>query len=211
MQLRRRLGSMASGIGIPIAIALLVRATLVQAYHIPSGSMENTLYPGDFVLAEKVSFGPTLPGRLPGLSLNLPSWRIPGLRHPHPGEIIIFQHPENPDVDLIKRCVAVEGQTVEIRDKVLYVDGRRFESPPGLKYTDPDHRADPRDNFGPYVVPPGHLFVMGDNRDNSFDSRFFGAVPLENIRARPLAIYFSWDSRGPLLEKIRWRHLGLVH
>jgi len=210
MQLRRRLSGLASGIGIPIAIALLVRATLVQAYHIPSGSMENTLFPGDFVLAEKVSFGPTLPGRLPGLSMNLPSLRIPGLRQPHPGEIIIFQHPENPDVDLIKRCVAVEGQTVEIRDKVLYVDGHRFESPPGLKYTDPGHRADPRDNFGPYVVPPGHLFVMGDNRDNSFDSRFFGAVPLENIRARPLAIYFSWDARGPLFEKVRWRHLGLV-
>jgi signal peptidase I len=207
----RRIRAVASGIGVPIALALLVRATLVQAYHIPSGSMENTLFPGDFVLAEKVSFGPFVPGRLPGLSARLPSVRFPGLRHPRPGEIVIFEHPENPAVDLIKRCVAVPGDTVEIRDKELLIDGRTFAVPPGLKHTDARNLANHRDNFGPFVVPPGHIFVMGDNRDNSFDSRFFGAVALDKLRARPLAIYFSWDRTGEFLRKVRWSHLGLVH
>jgi len=208
---RSRFRSLVSGIGVPIAIALLIRATLVQAYHIPSGSMEDTLFPGDFVLAEKVTFGPYVPGRLPGLSTNIPSLRIPGFRGPRPGEVIIFEHPENPEVDLIKRCIAVENQVVEIRDKQLLVDGRPIHDIPGLKHTDPRSLPNNRDNFGPFVVPPGHVFLMGDNRDNSFDSRFFGAVPVDNIRARPLAIYFSWNARGGFLDKIRWRHLGPVH
>ncbi len=206
----RRLRRFATGVGLPVAIALLVRATLVQAYHIPSGSMENTLFPGDFVLAEKVSFGPTVPGRLPGLPPDLPSLRVPGLRHPHRGEVVIFQHPEDPGVDLIKRVVATEGEVVEVRDKVLYVNGEPVPPPRGLKHADPCLQSGNRDNFGPYIVPPGHLFVMGDNRDNSFDSRFFGAVPLSTVRARPLAIYFSWDSGAPLRDKIRWAHLGVV-
>ena len=207
---RSRFRSLVSGVGVPIGIALLIRATLVQAYHIPSGSMEDTLFPGDFVLAEKVSFGPYVPGRLPGISSSLPSLHLPGLRQPRPGEIVIFEHPENPEVDLIKRCIAVEGQVVEIRDKQLYVDGRPLAEARGLKHTDPRLLPNSRDNFGPFVVPPGHAFLMGDNRDNSFDSRFFGAVPLDKIRARPLAVYFSWDAKGGLLEKIRWRHLGPV-
>jgi signal peptidase I len=201
----------ASGIGVPIALALCVRATLVQAYHIPSGSMENTLFPGDFVIAEKLTFGPYVPGRLPGLSTSLPSVRIRGFRAPRAGEIVIFEHPENPEVDLIKRCVAVAGQSVEVRDKELYVDGVRFESPPGLKHTDRHVLNGSRDNFGPYIVPEGEIFVMGDNRDNSHDSRFFGAVPIEKLRARPLAVYFSWDRAGEYLAKVRWGHLGLVH
>ena len=205
-----RLRRLAAGILLPVAIALLVRATLVQAYHIPSGSMENTLFPGDFVLAEKVSFGPTLPGRLPGISASIPSVRVPGIRHPHRGEVVIFQHPEDPAVDLIKRVVATAGQIVEVRDKVLYVDGQEVLSPPGSKHADPRLQSGNRDNFGPYVVPPEHLFVMGDNRDNSFDSRFFGAVPLGMVRARPLAIYFSWDTAARLRDKIRWMHLGTV-
>jgi signal peptidase I len=207
---RRLLRHLLSSIGVPLAIALFVRATLVQAYHIPSGSMENTLFPGDFVLAEKLSYGPHVPGRLPGLSAALPSVHLPGLRAPRPGDLVIFEHPENPSIDLIKRCVAVEGQVVEVREKQLYVDGERFASPPGLKHADQQMLPGNRDNFGPYTVPPGHIFVMGDNRDFSHDSRFFGAVPKSNLRARPLAIYFSWNGRGQLPEKVRWRHLGPV-
>jgi signal peptidase I len=200
----------AVGLFVPVLLALLVRATIVQAYHIPSGSMENTLLPGDFVLAEKVSFGPLVPGRLPGITAALPSLRVPALRHPHPGEIVIFQHPENPDIDLIKRCIAVAGQIVEIRDKEVLVDGEPAWGPPGLKHSDRRMLTNQRDNFGPFEVPPGHIFVMGDNRDNSFDSRFFGAVPLDNLRARPLLIYFSWNGDGGPLRKIRWTHLGIV-
>jgi len=199
-----------TGILVPVLLALLIRATIVQAYHIPSGSMENTLFPGDYVLAEKLSFGPVVPGRLPGLAASPPSVHVPGLRSPRPGEIVIFESPQNPDVDLIKRCIAVAGQELVIRDKQLFVDGRPFPMPRESKHTDPLVLPDRRDNFGPYVVPPGHIFVMGDNRDNSFDSRFFGAVPLTQLRARPLVIYFSWDTSGSWLSKIRWGHLGLV-
>jgi len=202
--------SIATGIGLPIAIALLVRATLVQAYHIPSASMENTLYPGDFVLAEKLSFGPHVPGRLPGLATALPSMHLPALRSPRAGEIVIFEHPEDPKVDLIKRCVAVAGQVVEVRDKELWVDGEHVATPPGLKHADPRLLAG-RDSYGPVVVPPGHIFVMGDNRDNSHDSRFFGPVPIDKLRARPLAVYFSWNRVAELSRKVRWSHLGAVH
>lgn len=205
----RHLRSALSAIGIPIAIALLVRATLVQAYHIPSGSMEDTLFPGDFVLAEKLSYGPWVPGRVPGMAAAVPSMRIRGLREVRPGDVVIFESPRDPDIDLVKRCVAVAGQTVEMRNKRLYVDGRPFGDPATSKSVDPRALV-PRDQFGPFVVPEGYFFAMGDNRDNSFDSRFFGAVPLANVRAHPIAIYFSWNAAGEALGKIRWRHLGGV-
>jgi signal peptidase I len=205
----QRLRRWGAGLALPLAVAFVVRATLVQAYHIPSGSMEDTFMPGDFVLAEKVSFGPHVPGRVPGGSALLPSVRVPGLRSPRPGDLVIFQHPEQPDVDLVKRCVAIAGQEVEIRDKRLYVDGVAVADPPGMKHVDP-RRLAKRDRFGPYVVPRDHFFALGDNRDQSFDSRFFGAVPIANLRARPVAIYFSWDSAGRLADRIRWRHLGAV-
>lgn len=206
----RRLGRSLGGLALPLVLALFVRATLVQAYHIPSGSMEDTLFPGDFVLAEKLSFGAYVPGRLPGTNTSLPSLRLPGFRSPRPGEIVIFENPDDTSVDLIKRCVAVAGQTVEVRDKELYVDGEPVLPPPGLKHSDGRVLPGNRDNFGPYVVPPGHLFVMGDNRDNSFDSRFFGAVPVDKLRARPLAVYFSWNRAASWLGKVRWAHLGGV-
>jgi len=205
----RRIRSALSAFGVPVAIALLVRATLVQAYHIPSGSMEDTLFPGDFVLAEKVSYGPWVPGRVPGMDAALPSMRIPGLREVRPGDVVIFESPRDPGIDLIKRCVAVAGQTVEMRNKRLYVDGQPFGDPATSKSVDPRALV-PRDQFGPFTVPEGYFFAMGDNRDNSFDSRFFGAVPLANVRARPIAIYFSWDRAGQALSKVRWRHLGGV-
>ena len=208
-KITRHVRSVLSAIGIPIAIALLVRATLVQAYHIPSGSMEDTLFPGDFVLAEKVSYGPWVPGRFPGISTRVPSMRIPGLRELRPGDVVIFQSPRDPDIDLVKRCVAVAGQTVEMRNKRLYVDGKPFEDPTTSKSVDPRSLA-ARDQFGPYTVPPDYFFAMGDNRDNSFDSRFFGAVPLTNVRAHPVAIYFSWNGAGAALGKVRWSHLGGV-
>ena len=201
---------LATSIVLPVAVVLVVRATLVQAYHIPSGSMEDTLFPGDLVLAEKVSFGPSVPGRFPGLKNPLPSVRVPGLRPVRQGEIVIFEHPEDPAVDLIKRVVATSGQVVEVRDKLLYVDGVAAPWPAEAKHDDPRVQRGRRDNFGPYRVPDGHFFVMGDNRDNSFDSRFFGAVPQAALRARPLAVYFSWNGAAPLRDKIRWTHLGPV-
>ena len=199
-----------------IFLAVLIRATLVQAYHIPSGSMEDTLLEGDYVLGDKLTFGTQIPDRLPILNLKLPSIRMPGFRSPKPGDLVIFEFPEDPTRDFIKRCVAIAGQTVEIRGKVLYVDGAAFEDPDGVKFLDGRERPrrfSSRDNYGPYTVPPGMIFVMGDNRDNSYDSRFWGTVALTKIKAHPLMIYFSMDSESPfwnLLTRVRWRRLGML-
>ncbi|MDP6777903.1 MAG: signal peptidase I [Candidatus Latescibacteria bacterium] len=199
-----------------IVLAVGIRSTLVQAYHIPSGSMEDTLLEGDYVLGLKLTFGTQIPDRLPLLNVKLPSFEMPGYRNPEPGDLVIFEFPSDPSRDFIKRCIAVEGQTVEIRNKALIVDGQPFEDPPGVKRTNPHalpRRLSARDNFGPQAVPPGHIFVMGDNRDNSSDSRFWGPVPLGKIKAHPLLIYFSVDGTAPLwnpIRKIRWGRLGTV-
>ena len=201
---------------IAVFLAILIRATLVQAYHIPSGSMENTLLEGDYVLGDKLTFGTQIPDRIPILNVKLPSFRMPGFRSPQSGDLVIFEFPKDPSRDFIKRCVAAAGQTVEIKDKIVYVDGKPFENPPGVKYEDRQvlaRRFGQRDNFGPYTVPTGHLFVMGDNRDSSYDSRIWGTVSLDKVKAHPLLIYYSWDSEPPLwnlFRKIRWGRLGFV-
>lgn len=164
-----------------LIIALILRTFLVQAFKIPSGSMEKTLLIGDFLLAEKITYR---------------------LRDPRPGDIVIFKFPINPKKDYIKRCVATEGQTVTIRDKVLYVDGMPFMDTPGVQYIDPSVAPtyySNRDNFGPFKVPEDHFFMMGDNRDNSQDSRVWGSLHKKFIKARPLFLYFSWqpDSKAP--------------
>ncbi len=200
--------------GIAIFFAILIRGTLVQAYHIPSGSMEDTLLEGDYVLGAKLTFGTQIPDRVPLLNTKLPSFRVPGFSTPEPGDLVIFEFPQDESRDFIKRCIAIEGQTVEIKNKIVYVDGKRFENPKGVKHEDPRVEPHgPRDNYGPRAVPPGHIFVMGDNRDSSYDSRFWGMVPMEKVKAHPVFIYYSWDSRGPLwniFSKIRWDRLGIL-
>ena len=171
---------------------------------------------GDYVLGDKLTFGTQIPDRLPVLNYKLPSFRMPGFRSPKPGDLVIFEYPQDPSRDFIKRCIAVEGQTIEIRNKVVYVNGEPYVNPEGVKFMDlrtQPKRYSPRDNYGPYMVPPGHVFVMGDNRDNSDDSRFWGPVSLDRVKAHPLLIYFSWNSGAPIWNpfvKIRWRRLGIV-
>jgi signal peptidase I len=181
--------------GIALIMALIIKCSVVEAYKIPSGSMEDTLLVGDFLLANKFIYG----SKIPLLPVHLPA-----LREPKPGDIVIFKYPQNPKVNYIKRCVAVEGQTVEIKDKVLYVDGKRFPDPLLVKYTDRNNRAsgrDPRDNFGPYKVPIGHLFMMGDNRDNSADSRYWGPLPRGLVLGKAMIIHWSWapDDQAPII------------
>jgi len=176
---------------VALILALIIKCSVVEAYKIPSGSMEDTLLIGDFLLANKFIYGSKVP---------LLPIRLPALREPKPGDIVIFKYPQNPKVNYIKRCVAVEGQTVEIRNKVLYVDGKKIPDPPLGKHTDPYVRhegRDPRDNFGPYKVPKGYLFMMGDNRDNSADSRYWGPdhqLPRELVVGKAMIIHWSWDS-----------------
>ncbi|MCK4273152.1 signal peptidase I, partial [bacterium] len=160
---------------VSIGLALLVRTFIVGAFRIPTGSMEDTLLVGDFFLANRFIYRFT---------------------DPKPGDVIVFKYPLDPRSDFVKRCVAVEGQTVQIKDKVLYVDGKQIENPCQSKFIDPriyQAGLSTRDNFGPVRVPAGHLFMMGDNRDNSRDSRYWGFLDKRFIKGRAFMLYFSWE------------------
>ncbi|MBM3263718.1 MAG: signal peptidase I [candidate division Zixibacteria bacterium] len=177
---------------IVFAVALFgfIRTDVVQAFRIPSGSMENTLLIGDFLLVNKFIYGPRVP---------FTDIRLPGLRDPRPGDVVVFPFPQNPEQDFIKRCIAVEGQTIEIRDKVVYVDGVKIDNPQAVKFDDPSIKPasrNTRDNFGPKIVPQGHLFVMGDNRDYSHDSRYWGFVDQETVIGNAFIVYWSWDRKS---------------
>ena len=181
-------------------LALFIRTFILQGYRIPSPSMEQTLLVGDWLFVNKFLYGAEIP--LTG------GTRLPAIRQPRRGDIIVFRYPKNPKEDYIKRCVAVAGDTVLYRDKVLYINGQRQEEP-FARFAD-GSRLDPRrDSFGPIVVPPGNLFMMGDNRDRSSDSRYWGFLDKRLIRGKALFIYFSWDGEH---KSIRFpRIFDLIH
>jgi signal peptidase I len=161
-----------------VILALIVRALIVQSYHIPSESMEDTLLKGDFLFANKFIYG----AKVPFIDVHLPK-----VRDPKPGDIVIFKFPGDRKTDYIKRCIAVEGQTVELRSKRLFIDGiEKTESFP--KYEDGGVH-----DFGPYKVPNGFILVFGDNRDNSYDSRYWGPLDKKLLRGKALFLYFSLD------------------
>jgi signal peptidase I len=215
-----------------ILIVFVIRVTAVEAYRIPTGSMENTLLVGDFLLVDKFSYGIRTPDWIgipyTSLGFRVPYTRLPGPAEPKQGDVIVFRYPLDQRVNYIKRCVAVGGQTVEIRDKVVYVDGEVVPLPPLGKYTDPyilpphinmrhivPRGAGNKDNYGPVTVPEGHLFMMGDNRDNSADSRYWGFLDKRLVLGKAALIYFSWDRHAPLhrfWNKVRWsRLLSTIH
>ncbi|MCK5125157.1 MAG: signal peptidase I [candidate division Zixibacteria bacterium] len=170
-----------------VIAAFLIKTSLIEAYGIPSSSMEDTLLIGDLVVSNKIIYGSKLP---------LIDYRFPAIRKPQQGDIITFEFPGDRSVDYVKRCVATEGQVVRVVNKVLYVDGKKFENPEFSKYEDGKKillnvRESVRDNFGPFKVPKDHVFAMGDNRDRSYDSRFWGTVPLELIEGKVMFIQWS--------------------
>jgi signal peptidase I len=167
-----------------LVITLVLRTFVIQAFRIPSESMTDTLLVGDFLFVNKFEYGPKLP---------FTHLRLPGLHPPRRGEVIVFQWPEDPSKDFIKRCIATGGETVEIRHKQVYVNGVKLDEPyKKHKYPDEEPAAyTPRDNYSPPTVAPGELFMMGDNRDDSNDSRFWGTVPMDLVKGRALFVYFS--------------------
>jgi signal peptidase I len=199
---RSRLRENAEAIFIAIVIALFIRTFVVQAFKIPSGSMKPTLQIGDHILVNKFSYGVKIPyiGQV-----------ILPVGLPQRGDIVVFKFPVDPRKDFIKRVIGVGGDVVEIHDKTIYINGKRLNHDVGV-YTDPRTIAGslkPRDNFGPITVPQDALFVMGDNRDESFDSRFWGFVPVRDVSGKAFIIYWSWDSED---FKVRWGRLaGLLH
>ncbi len=184
---------------IAVVIALFVRTFIVQAFKIPSGSMKPTLQIGDHILVNKFIYGVKVP--------FVRSTLIP-VSDPKRGDIVVFIYPLDRSKDFIKRVVGVAGDTVEMNNKEFYLNGKRYDDPHAV-YTDPTiypaSPHNPRDNFGPVKVPPGHLFVMGDNRDHSADSRFWGFVDLKDVMGKAFIIYLSWDGDN---NTIRWNRLG---
>jgi signal peptidase I len=211
-----------------VALFLMLRAVLVEAYKIPSGSMESTLLVGDFLLVNKLVYGATLP---------LTSVRLPAVREPRRGDVVVFEWPSDASKNFVKRLVALPGDTVSMQQGVLLLNGieqdERYvvHTDPGVDPFAEDFRwqrghlvrtasAAPsqrsyrpsRNNWGPLVVPDGHYFVLGDNRDNSLDSRYWGFVPDTLVRGTPMFVYYSYApdsmSTAPWITNIRWRRLG---
>ncbi len=166
---------------IALVIALFIRTFFVQAFRIPSGSMEDTLLIGDFLLVDKITYGAKFPGT---------NWRLPGFREPRRGDILVFKDPRT-NRDFIKRCVAVGGETIEVRENQVLIDGKPLDEPykvlkwvPGIA----------RENYGPRHIPEGTLFMMGDNRNNSQDSRYWNELDIDRVVGRAFVLYWSSDT-----------------
>jgi signal peptidase I len=188
----------AEAIVVALVLALLIRTFVVQAFKIPSGSMEPTLEIGDHILVNKFIYGI----KIPFTHLSFGAWT-----QPKRGEVIVFIYPLEPEKDFIKRVIGVPGDTVRIVNKKLYINGAEAQDPHAVYKEDTllPGDAQKRDNFGPITVPPGKIFVLGDNRDRSLDSRFWGFVPLEDVKGKAFIIYWSWDRQE---TNVRWKRLG---
>ncbi|MDH3496856.1 MAG: signal peptidase I [Gemmatimonadota bacterium] len=208
-------------LAVPVLIFLLLRTFVIEAFHIwPSGSMERTLLIGDFLFVNKMLYGAELP---------VVHTRLPAIRAPLVGDVVIFNSVEEPGLTVVKRIVGLPGDTLAMEGDVLFRNGAAVAEPyaqhlyPDLDPTHPDMRrwqlpyylgADPAryrpslKRWGPLVVPPDSFFVMGDNRDDSYDSRYWGFLGRDRIRGTPMLVYYSYDHNGPLplpfLTAIRW-------
>jgi signal peptidase I len=217
-------------VGMAVILFLFIRTFLLEAFQIPSGSMERTLLAGDFLFVNKAVYGAQIPGT---------HARLPAFSSPRRGDVIVFEYPKDPTLNYVKRVVGVGGDTVAMDAGTLIVNGAR-QVEPYVQRTDSSHDFEAaefawqrdylvaatrdfrhhyhatRDHWGPLVVPENKFFVLGDNRDNSLDSRFWGFVDKQAVKGRPLLVYFSYD-RGtaeplPWLTDIRWSRLGsLIH
>lgn len=221
----RFLWDWAKSFQLAVVLFLVIRALVVEAFKIPSGSMEGTLLVGDFLLVNKLVYGAEVP---------FTGKRLPAVRTPARGDVIVFQWPSDPSKIFVKRLVGIPGDTLRMEDGILYRNGVRLQET-YVRHTDPG--ADPagdefrwqrdylvrsaqasfsyhpsRNNWGPLVVPREHLFVLGDNRDNSLDSRYWGFVPDSLVRGQPMVVYYSYlpdsTSRLDFLTHVRWRRLG---
>lgn len=188
----------AEAIIIAILIAFFIRTFIVQAFKIPSGSMKPTLLIGDHILVNKFIYGV----KIPFIRKNLIS-----ISEPKRDDVIVFIYPEDRSKDFIKRVIGVGGDTIEIRNKKIFLNGLPFQDTHGV-YVDDfiiPGTIQPRDNFGPMTVPKGAVFAMGDNRDQSYDSRFWGVVDLKDVLGKAFIMYWSWNRED---HNVRWSRLG---
>lgn len=208
---------------IAFSLFLLIRTFLVEAFRIPTGSMENTLLVGDFLLVNKAVYGAQVP---------MTRSHLPAFDDPERGDVVVFVPPHEPDKNYVKRLVGIAGDTLEMRNKTLFLNGKAQQEP-FVRHTDPANDVyapnmywqcefapsgskkdcrPTRDNWGPVVVPRGKYMMLGDNRDDSEDSRYWGFVDRNAIKGKPLFIYYSFDSSTlrpfPWLTHIRWNRIG---
>ncbi|NIO21046.1 MAG: signal peptidase I [Candidatus Aenigmarchaeota archaeon] len=177
-----------------------IRNNIVQAFKIPASSMEPALLVGDHILVSKFNYGI----RIPYIGKKFPTFH-----KPKRGDIIVFIYPVDPKKDFIKRVIATEGEEVQIKNRKLFINGMAIDDPWGVYSPFIPSHFRPKDNYGPTVVPPNSLFVLGDNRDNSRDSRYWGFVDLSAVKGKALFIYFSYHKRATnLLDKVRWNRFG---
>jgi signal peptidase I len=200
---------------VAVILALFVRTFVVQAFKIPTGSMENNLLIGDHLLVNKFVFAPTL-SRIEDLLLPIDPIKR--------GDVIVFKYPEDPERDFIKRVIGLPGETLELKEKKVYINGTPLDEP-YVHFLFPadatsgdlgEGSFDVRRSYGPVTVPEGHYFMMGDNRDNSQDSRYWGFMPREYVKGKALFVYFSFGEGGSglsgLLGNVRWgRILHQIH
>ena len=186
----------AESIGIALLLALFVRSFVVEAFTIPSGSMEPTLLVGDYLLANRLSYVVKIP---------FTDTVLVRLGEPRRGDVVIFRYPVDPSKDFVKRIIGRQGDTIEVRNKTVYVNGTRTDD--GHAHFRPGYHWE-GDNFGPVTVPRDSYFVMGDNRDNSSDSRVWGFVRTEDLVGKAEVIYFSRDDNPDSpLHYVRWQRL----
>ena len=206
MEKKRFLKEYVEPIIIAVLIALFVRTFIVQAFKIPSSSMEPTLLVGDYLLVNKFIYGTRFP---------FTDKKILEFKKPRRGDIIVFIYPKDRSKDFIKRVIGEEGEKVEIVQNKIYINDQLIDDPWGY-YSEKNPLArylPSMERYGPVVVPKDSLFVLGDNRDNSQDSRFWGFVTLNEVRGKAFIIYFSldWPAKS-VIDKVRWARIGkLIH
>jgi len=185
----------AEAILIALLLALFIRTFIIQAFKIPSGSMKKTLLIGDHILVSKFAYGIHIPNVIPFLNIKLFDDILLFQKVPKREDIIVFKYPKNENRDFIKRVIGIPGDQLEVRQQKVYINEKLIDEKYAL-HTDSsqESRLVPRDDFGPIVVPPEHLFVMGDNRENSQDSRFWGFLKVKKIKGKALIIYWSWNA-----------------
>jgi signal peptidase I len=185
---------------IAIIFLRFTQIFILQTFYIPSGSMENTLLVGDHLFVNRFIYGPAA----------TPLEKVLPARGVHRGDIVVFRSPENPNIDVVKRCVGLPGDTVDVQAKQLYINGKAVADSSYAIHRDPisyselsfSDQGRRRDNFGPETVPADHYFCMGDNRDQSYDSRFWGMLPRHLVKGRAIFIY--WSNGGPTVDG-EWR------
>ncbi|MDY0132924.1 MAG: signal peptidase I [Desulforegulaceae bacterium] len=184
-----------------LILALIIRAFVVQAYKIPSGSMLDTLFIGDHILVNKFVYGVRMP---------FTNKTIFPVSKPKRGDIVVFKAPVDPPKDFIKRVIGLPGEKIELRNKQLYINNKKYTDEAYAKNEDSKIYKgffNPRDNFGPITVPENSYFMMGDNRDNSTDSRFLGSIEYERLKGQAFIIYWSWKKED---FGVRWSRLGKI-